>query len=70
MQRVLKMSFKFDSGRKKAWTLPDPKSGIKKDEVETAMNAAITEKYFQYINGDPTEIDDYYIYETNTVPVD
>ena len=69
MKRVLKMSLLFENGKKKAWTLEDPKTGLNKTEVENALNTAITESYFTNNGSDAASIDNYYIYETNTVQV-
>ncbi len=67
MERVLKLSFKFDNGKKKAWSIPDPKTNLTKQQVETAMNSAMTNHFFQYVGADIESIDKYYIYETNSV---
>lgn len=69
MKRVLKMSLNLENGKKKTWTLEDPKTGLTKTEVETALNTAIQEDYFLVNNSEATSIDNYYIYETNTVNV-
>lgn len=69
MKRVLKMTLNTESGKKKTWTIEDPKSTLTKQAVETALNTAITEHYFLFNNSYATSIDNYYIYETNSVEV-
>lgn len=52
MKRELKMLFQTDNGSKVTYSLPDPKPGITKEEIKTAMEVVIEKNIFQSINGE------------------
>lgn len=51
MNKVLKMQFEARHGSKATVTLPDPKAGLGKEEIKTAMTSLIEKNIFENIYG-------------------
>lgn len=52
MKKELKLIFKTRKGSTTTFTLADPKPGITKGEIETAMQVVIDKNIFESVNGD------------------
>lgn len=52
MKKELKLIFKTRKGANSTFTLSDPKVGLTKGQIETAMQVVIDKNVFKSINGE------------------
>lgn len=67
---VLKISFLLESGKTKTLTLADPKSNITSQEIKALAKNIIDNELLLFAGSAPTELKEYYIYQTNTIPIE
>lgn len=67
MTSVLKMLFEMTGGKTVTINLADPKTGLMRNEVMTAMGAIVDGSVLIYNNLDVVSAKDAYIYTTNKV---